>query len=227
MKATGLIINGKVVHCDRPVFNWHDHGMEFVPGDGARRRISKTEIDLFIWHWTGGQGTMEALYRVLDGRELGVEFGIDREGDIYQFADPVLVDTFDAGPYNPRSVGCEITNYGFMGNPRDPIPTRERDRGTYTMVMNGRARTFARFYPEQIKSGIALGLAVSDAIPTIPKIVPTSQNGVLFPNAIKASRLKTFKGHLGHFHLTTNKSDPGADLLGGFLSSGKFIAGVV
>lgn len=222
MQATGLIIGGKVVPCARPVFNWHDHGMQFVPGDGARKRVPKTEIDLMVWHWTGGQGTMEQLFAVLGHRDppLGVEFGIDRDGDIYQFADPVLVDTYDAGSYNPRSVGVEVVNYGFMGDPKKAPPAKDRDRGTYTMVQNGRPRTFARFYAPQIEAAVALGTAVSYAIPTIPRCIPTNAAGILYPDTMKSSQLRKYKGHLGHFHLTTKKSDPGADLLGGMLVKG-------
>jgi hypothetical protein len=222
MKATGLIIGGKVVPCSRPVFNWNDHGMEFKPGDGARKRVPKALVDLFVWHWTGGTGSMEGLFSTLHHRDppLGIEFGIDREGDIYQFADPILVDTYDAGSYNPRSVGCEVSNYGFMGDPRKPVPARERDRGTYQMIMNGKPRTFARFYPEQIKAAIALGAAVSDAIPSIPKCIPCTSAGILYPNMMKTARLKAYSGHLGHFHLTNKKSDPGCDLLGSMLGAG-------
>lgn len=219
MKATGLIIGGEVVPCARPVYNWNDHGMEFKPGDGARKRIPKQLIDLFVWHWTGGSGTMEALFSVLDTRELGVEFGIDREGDIYQFADPLRVDTYDAGPYNPRSVGCEVTNYGFTGKDR-PVPQKDRDRNTYTTVQNGKTRTFARFYVPQLVAAHALGLAVSDAFPSIPKCIPTDAKGILFPDTMKRSVLEKFEGHLGHYHLTDSKSDPGADLLGYFLTHG-------
>lgn len=219
MNATGLIIGGKVVPCARPVFNWHDHGMEFKPGDGARKRIPKQVIDLFVWHWTGGSGDMSALYRVLDTRDLGVEFGIDRDGVIYQFADPLLVDTYDAGPYNPRSVGCEVSNYGFTASGR-PVPSKDRDRPTYTTVQNGKTRTFARFYALQLISVLALGDAVSAAIPTIPKRVPTTDKGILFPNTMKRAKLAEFHGHLGHYHLTDSKSDPGSDLLGYLLSHG-------
>lgn len=219
MKATGLIIGGRVVPCAQPVFNWHDHGMEFRPGDGARKRIAKQTIDLFVWHWTGGSGDMDALYRVLDSRELGVEFGIDRTGAIYQFADPLLVDTYDAGPYNPRSVGCEVSNYGFAAKDR-PVPKADRDRPTYATVQNGKTRTFARFFPAQLAASVALGNAVSDAIPTIPKRIPTDAKGVLYPDTMKRAELATFSGHLGHYHLTDSKSDPGADLLGNLLDHG-------
>lgn len=219
MNASGLIIGGKVVPCARPVYNWHDHGMEFKPGDGARKRIPKKRIDLFVWHWTGGEGSAASLFRVLDKRELGIEFALDAYATIYQFADPIFVDTYDAGPYNPRSVGCEVTNYGFT-MPGRPMPKGGEKRSTYTTVQNGRPRTFARFTADQLESAVALGDAVSAAIPSIPKRIPTDAKGILFPDTMKRAALASFTGHLGHYHLTDSKSDPGADLLGYMLTHG-------
>jgi hypothetical protein len=217
MKATGLIIGGKVVPCDKPVFNWNDHGLAFKPGDGARKRLAKQTIDMFIWHWTGGNGTYQGLYNVLDQRDLGVEFYIGN-GMICQFADPLLVDTYDAGPFNPRSVGCEIRNYGYTDWDR-PLPAAFKERQTYETKMNGRTRKFARFHEDEIQCAIALGDAVSAAIPSIPRAVPAA-GGKLYPDTMSRTALSKFKGHLGHYHLTDNKSDPGHDLLQRMLDAG-------
>jgi hypothetical protein len=213
---TGLIINKVIVPCDLPVYNWKDHGMECKVGDGARRRFKKQVIDLFVWHWTGGEGGVKSLFNTLDNRELGVEFFIDKAGLIYQFADPVLVDTFDAGSYNPRSVGCEIQSYGYRAPGRaEPDP----DRDEYGTRMNGKRRTFARFYPAQLRAAQALASAVSRAIPTIPLTVPAGPDHKLFPDFIGAKRMRTMRGHVGHYHLTQKKSDPGHDLLQSFLDT--------
>lgn len=222
--SSGLIVGGVVVPCEVPVFNWHDTGLEFHPGDGARKR-AKTLIDLFVWHWTGGEGNAQTLFNVLDGRELGVEFYIDQEGWVYQFADPLFTDTFDAGAFNPRSVGCEISCYGFTGKDREPPGEWGKKRETYVTMMNGRRRVFARFFPAQIKSAMALGLAISNAIPSIPKVVPVGPDWKLYPNEVPDRLMRPrggFKGHVGHYHLTDQKSDPGHDLLQAFLDSKKF-----
>lgn len=217
MNATGLIIGGKVVPCDLPVHNYNDHGLVFVPGNGARKRTSKKTIDLCVWHWTGGEGDYKALYSVLDTRDLGVEFYIGH-GKIYQFADPVLVDTFDAGPYNPRSVGVEVRNYGFRADPKK-IPAAGRSRPLYETAMNGNRRQFARFHPEDIAAAQALAKALSAAIPTIAPSVPTHE-GRLYPDLMRKKALSGFSGHIGHYHISTVKSDPGHDLLQSFLDSG-------
>ncbi len=224
MQASGLIVNGRVVDVVADdgekieCRNWHDHGMEFKPGDGARRRVvSKVPLDLGLWHWTGGEGSAAACFRVLHQRELGVETYIGKDGDLWQFADPVLVDTYDAGPYNPRSWGTEIANYGFTGPGRAaPNPAR----GTYETTMNGGRHTFARFFPAQIRTAIALARAQSRSVPTIGLAVPVGADGKLYPSVMTRDALRRFKGHVGHYMLTSNKADPGHDLLGAFLAAG-------
>lgn len=220
MQASGLIVGGKVVPvvdakgASIPVYNWHDHGMQFGVGDGGRKRREK--IDLSVWHWTGGEGDVRLLYRVLETRELGVETFIDADGVIYQFADPLEVDTFDAGPYNPRSWGTEITNYGFTG-PGRSSPNMKRP--TYRMRMHGRDHTFASFFPAQIASALALANAQSKALP-IARAVPTGADGKLFAAEIPRPWLRAFSGHVGHFQLTAGKCDPGNDLLSAYLADG-------
>ena len=194
--------------------------MECKVGDGARRRNPKTLIDLFVLHWTGGEGDAKACFDVLDTRELGVEFCIDREGDIFQFADPVFVDTFDAGSVNPRSIGVEITNYGFR-DIASQIPKYGRDREIYDAIMRGKLRKFARFYPEQIKSAIALVDAVTAALPSIPRCL-AGKNAKLFTGTMTRSQLAAYTGVIGHFQLSDNKSDPGTDLLDAFAATGRY-----
>lgn len=209
-----LIIGGEKVPCRWPVFDWTEHGMKFEPGDGARQR--KLPIDLFVWHWTGGEGNATQLYNVLDRKDFGVEFYVDQGGGIFQFADPVFVDTFDAGFVNPRSVGCEIASVGH--GPINPRWPRER----YTMKLNGRKVAPARFYDAQIQAALALADAVSDAIPTLPKKVPKGLFGFggLVTRTLTPRELRTVKGHIGHFHVNAEKTDPGADLLEALIAHG-------
>ncbi len=211
IKRSGLIIGGKEVPCLLPVRNWMEHGMEVKVGRGSRRRHPKTEIDLFVLHWTGGEGSAKGLFRVLNHRALGVEFAVDRDAAIWQFADPVKVDTFDAGKFNPRSVGVEIVNYGFRRKVAD-IPRAGRKRPLYQTTLNGRKRTFARFTPAQMAAAIALTEAVTDAIPTIPKQIPRDEGGQILQRTMTAASLKSFSGVVGHFHLTKKKSDPGTEI---------------
>ncbi len=233
--SDGIILGGKRYECRAPVLTWEEHGLQFKIGRGARRRVE--EIDLFVWHWTGGENEPPTMYRVLERRKLGVEFAITREettpgyATIYQFADPLILDTFDAGYVNRVSMGCEVINYGFrrlknMGR----IPKRGRDRERYQTEWNGRQKTYARFYPHQLHSVLALADAVCDAgVTKIEKQVPgkvewTSGAGdgreALLTRHMSKDELIDFHGHIGHNHVTKKKSDPGTDLLQFLIDNG-------
>jgi hypothetical protein len=216
MQATGLIIGGKVVPCALPVFNMNDHGFSIVVGKGARRPAPKQEIDLAVWHWTGGEGSLATLVHVLHTRGYGVEFYIC-DGQIYQLADPVLVDAFGAGAYNPRAVSTEVQNYGFR-NAGEPIP--RNDRGTRPLidaVQNGRKRKFAAFWDDDLRACCALADALSTAIPSISRTTPVGRDGKVYGNFIEPKTMQNVKGHVGHFQLSKMKSDPGPQLLQRFL----------
>lgn len=207
-----IIVAGKRWPVLGPVHLWDDTGLETAPGRGARKRRRK--IDLAVWHWTGGEGNAQRLFDVLNVRELGVEFFIDPESEIWQFCDPSLVDTFDAGWINDRSAGVEIANYGYRGRNR-PVPAKGRKRPLYTTIMNGRRRTFAHFWPKQIATALSLGDALSQAL-KIPRAVPRGMKGFVNPNLMSRPAVRRFQGHLGHFHVSEVKSDPGLDLLEAF-----------
>lgn len=218
MNATGLIIGGQRAECSMPVYNWHDTGKEIVIGKGARKHQPKQIIDLAVWHWTGGEGDLDQLHEVLTKRGYGVECFISR-GKIYQLADPLVTDAYGAGPYNPRAVNIEIQNYGFTLNGK---PAPKNDRGVRPMiecVQGGRKRKFAAFFKEDLDCVVALGEALSKAIPTIPAVVPT-KNGAVYPDYLTPSRMRNVKGHVGHYHLSTNKADPGPEPLRRLLESG-------
>jgi len=212
-----IIVGGKKYPVLGPVKLWTATGLEATPIRGARRR--RRSIDLGVWHWTGGEGDAHTLFMVLRKKGYGVEFYINQLGVIYQFCDPRLVDTFDAGKVNDRSFGVEIANYGFKWGKKRTIPKKGVARPTYTCELQGRRRRFAHFYPPQIAAGLSLANAMSEAC-SIPREVPTSGGGYwVDPDTMDEDRLDKFKGHVGHFHIKDSKSDPGLDLLGAFRSS--------
>jgi len=210
--SNAIIVNGKCYPVNVPVKLWDETGLEVVPWRGARKR--RRSITVGVWHWTGGEGGAAGLFRVLRNKGYGVEFYIDQAGTIWQFCDPALVDTFDAGWMNSRSFGVEIANYGFRRRGVLP-PKRGRGRPTYLCKLNGRRREFAHFWPAQFAAAMALADAMSNACP-VPRSVPTIGGQVVNPNTLEPEEAQHFAGHLGHFHITKRKSDPGLDLLSMF-----------
>jgi hypothetical protein len=183
--------------------------MEFKPGAGARRRESK--IDLVVWHYTAGEGDVKQLYAVLRGRKLGVEFFIDRVGVIWQFCDPIEVDTFDAGTANRRSVGVEMACYGYRPS-AELVPVKGKDRRTYVDHVQSEEKRFAHFYPDQIAAAVSLAFALSDAL-SIPLKVPTDGVGDLYKSSLRSHERDEFSGHVGHYHVNSRKLDPGTSIL--------------
>lgn len=225
-----IVVGGKEyavfnVESQKPITvrRWDDGQLpkvpEFVAGDGYNKKRVKP-IDLMVWHYTGGEREPIQMAAVLRKRKFGIEFAISRSGTVYQFCDPAEVDTADAGFVNNRSVGCEVVNYGYRSL-RDlknafGVPKVGLDREMYDAVTHGRKVKTAKFYPCQIESVLALALAVSTAIPEIQKTVPAGVPGVL-----KEKEMVSFRGHIGHYHVTKRKRDPGPqlmDALGEFFS---------
>lgn len=212
-----IIIGGQPlalgVHDEVPpiVLTWHDHGISFAPGQGFNKKRKK-KIDLAVWHWTGGEGEPPQVAETLKTRGYGVEFAIARTGVIYQFVDPLEVDTADAGGVNARSVGTEIVSYGFK-RPDVAIPRGGMNRLQRERRIHGERVTVADFYPAQLTAARALADGLSRGL-GIPRRVPMSAEGAVLARQIPTTDLARFTGHVGHYHLTHEKYDPGPDLLG-------------
>lgn len=225
--SAGIILDGQRFACDAPVLTWLETGLEFKAGRGARRRTK--EIDLFVVHWTGGENEPPAMFRTLERRELGIEFAITREettpgySTIYQFCDPIAVDTFDAGYVNRRSMGVEIVNYGWR-NPRKLwlIPKRGKERDRYKTSWGKRNPTYARFYPHQLHTLLALANTVIDSGVTrierqVPRIVGQAD---MIRRTMTRPEVAEFRGVLGHNHISAKKADPGTDALEMLIANG-------
>jgi hypothetical protein len=212
-----LIVGGKEIPCAVPVIDWHKSKLEITIGGDSRKRTKAP--DLCVWHWWGFEGSIENLWGAFQRRELGSEFSIDAAGTVYQHCDPMLVDSFDAGKANRRSVGIEVQNFGFRAPGQWPKTGTGSLRTTYETTQNGTKRKFAAFFEPQLQSCVALADALSSAIPGIARKVPQDAQGALIERVLSDAELAKFAGHIGHFHIERGKSDPGADLLARVQSS--------
>jgi N-acetylmuramoyl-L-alanine amidase len=216
-----LILGGKQIPCEAKVVDWHEHGMEHSIGEGHNKKRSQ-QIDLFVLHWTGGEGDEKQMHRVLETRELGVEFYIRQDGVVFQYADPLLVDTADSGFVNPRSIGVEISNYGFR-KVASEIPEAGKARPLYSTKQQGRKRTFAAYWPAQLTAAIQLTDAVigyDHPGIKIPRCVPRAADGSLLTTTMTTREVRNYSGVLGHFHISKMKSDPGTDIFDAFIAAG-------
>lgn len=195
------------------VLTWHDHGISFASGQGFNKK-RKQKIDLSVWHWTGGEQEPPAMADVLKARGYGVEFAIARTGVIYQFCDPLEVDTADAGSANARSVGTEIVSYGMRSTVEGWKPPKAGlGREVRRVRIHSVGVDVAVFHPDQLAAARALADGLSRAL-GIPRKVPVTAEGMVLAKQLPAAELATFKGHVGHYHLSRQKCDPGPDFMG-------------
>lgn len=222
-----LLLGGDQLDLDDPGvpvlrFDWSGCGprvAEFRAGDGYNKR-RRSVIDSCVWHWTGGEGEPDRVAETLRKRKLGVEFAISRVGAIWQFCDPLEVDTADAGVMNARSVGVEIVCYGYAASWQAPgrvlrvpvVPALGRDRERYVDTVHGKPVETAWFYPAQLRAAATLARTLSAAL-HIPRVVPREQGGGVLRRAMLPLELRAFAGHLGHYQITAEKRDPGSRLL--------------
>jgi N-acetylmuramoyl-L-alanine amidase len=187
--------------------------LQFVPGMPATRpRGSKP--DLCVWHWSGGEGEAATVARTLRKRKLSVHFVIDRDGVVHQFADPALVQCGHAGIVNARSVGVEIVNYGIRRARRLwTVPKKGVDRETDTVKIHGKVWTVAHFYPQQTLAAKRLAEALTVSLGIMPLVPLNGGAQWVVDHALTPDQLRAFKGHVGHYHVTDQKQDPGVELI--------------
>jgi len=213
-----VVIGGKPYPCAAEVSTWDKHGLEFKPGAGARKRTLVP--DLFVLHVTGGEGAPPAMFDTLRQRELGIEFAIDIEGVIWQFCDPLLVDTFDAGPINRRSIGAEVVNYGYRADPKT-VPLKGKTRPLYDTIIHGKRVMMARSNPAQVQALVALADTLTSCPALkIPRKLPRNGAGQVHTRLMDAAEIDAFQGVLGHLHVSGAKIDPGTDVFDALETAG-------
>jgi hypothetical protein len=220
-ETEGLIIGGRryrVPGCR--VLTWKEHSVQFRIGQGFNKRRVE-DVDTVGWHWTGGENEPLVMAETLAKRGYGVEFAIasgldlpeDAFADLYQFADPLVVDTADIGKLNARSAGVEIVSYGVKSWDRAwQVPRRGADRRLEPQRIHGKLVDVAAFRRPQTRTARALAEVLSRAL-DIPREVPRLPNGRASGELLTDEQLAAFKGHIGHHNISAKKLDCGTHLL--------------
>ncbi len=194
-------------------------------------------VDLFVIHYDVC-GTSRACFRVLqDERQLSVHFLLDVDGTLYQTLD-LAHTAWHARAANPRSVGIEIAHIGAYPEgeravlerwyewteegARLTIPAQLEDGirtrglqarparpGLLRGAVHGAEYVQYDFTEEQYESLAALAAALVALFPRIELEVPRDARGVVRTDALSDEEELDFHGLVGHYHLQTDKRDPG------------------
>ncbi|MDP6409423.1 MAG: peptidoglycan recognition family protein [Planctomycetota bacterium] len=208
-----------------------------APGSADREALART-VDQFVLHYDVC-GTSRTCFDVLHRRRgLSVHFLLDLDGTIYQTLD-VRDTAWHAAVANSRSLGVEIAQWGARaparigeldewyasvdGGTRVTIPERFGDGGLRTAgfegwtarpalqrgVIHGTELVQFDFTAEQYDSLVRLLAGLCTELPGLLPDAPRDASGRVRTDALAPAELAAFRGILGHYHVTSRKTDPG------------------
>lgn len=212
---------------------------ERVRGGGWDLPTLQRVVDQFVLHYDVCGTSRECFKVLQDNRDLSVHFMLDLDGTVYQTLDvkerawqattansrSVGIEIANLGAYPPagrnpfdvwyakepggrtrltipESYGDGgIRTKGFVGHPARPEPVR----GT----IQGREWVQYDFTPEQYRTLVKLTASLCKVLPKIKCGCPRDAAGKLVLQKLPAGELRAYQGVLGHFHIQTDKVDPG------------------
>ena len=168
--------------------------------DGISRL--KHVVRQIVVHLDGCRDSRMCFDVLHNQRGLSVHFMVDNDGTIYQTLDLVHC-AFHAGGVNEISVGIELCNRGdaarnpkFYAEPRPKVTCRIHDAQFLCYD----------FTPAQYEAMVHL-CRVLTRVFEVPLQAPL--DSASRPVWTKLDNYRAFRGFVGHYHLSTNKWDPG------------------
>ena len=208
------------------------------PGRPDSLEELRASVHQFVIHYDVC-GTSRQCFKVLhDKRNLSVHFLLDVDGTIYQTLD-IKERAWHATVANDGAVGVEIAHPGAWRSPlnadmrrwyeRDQIgwrmkyPAWMRETGVRTEgyiprpdrpdliagAVQGHEYHQFDFTSEQYAALARLIAGLNQALPRIHLAAPRDAAGAIIDRALPSADLLAFDGVVGHFHVQTNKQDPG------------------
>lgn len=206
-----------------------------VATDGWTLQNLREQVDQFVIHYDVC-GTSRICFRVLqDMRNLSVPFMLDVDGTIYQTLD-LKERAWHAAQANDRSIGIEIGNMGAYADAKaldkwyaiddDGWPcfmplgkesgiltpafiARPARKQVISGKIHGRTLHQYDFTDEQYAALIKLTAALHRVLPKMKLDAPRGPDGTVRTNVLTAEELANWSGLIGHYHVTTGKTDPG------------------
>lgn len=208
------------------------------PGDPQTLAALRECVHQFVVHYDVC-GTSRQCFKVLqDLRNLSVHFMVDVDGTIYQTLD-LKERAWHATVANDAAVGVEVAHPGAWRSPLNADMRRwyERDDDGWRMKfpawmketgvrtsgfvprpdrpefvsgeVQGSVYHQFDFTPEQYAALARLVAGLNKALPRIRLRAPRGPDGAVVNRALDRADLRAFDGVVGHFHVQTNKQDPG------------------
>lgn len=218
---------------------WDDGDFEQLRGGGWDLGLLQDTVDQFVIHYDVCGTSRQCFNILHDHRNLSVHFMLDLDGTIYQTLDlkerawhagtandrSIGIEIANMGAYPLDDAGTLAEWYETEpdGRTRVTLPARMGDGGIRTPgfiarpardqpvvgEINGRELVQYDLTAEQYAALIRLTAALSRIFPNIELVAPRDADGNVANHVLSDDELAAFKGVIGHYHLTENKSDPG------------------
>ena len=216
-----------------------DPQIDRVRGGGWDLPLLQEVVDQFVIHFDACGTSRQCFKVLHDVRCLSVHFMLDLDGTIYQTLDlkerawhattsntrSIGIEIANIGAYavgrkNPfdewysadsrgqtritvpaRFGESGLRTAGFVARPVRPEPVTGRIQGTELLQYD--------LTPEQYQALIKLTAALCMTFPKLKCDYPRDPSGNLILRKLPDDELNRYQGLLGHFHIQTNKVDPG------------------
>ncbi len=213
--------------------------LERVRGGGWDLPTLQRVVDQFVIHFDACGTSRQCFNILQDHRDLSVHFMLDLDGTIYQTLDlkerawhatssnsrSIGIEVANIGAYptnasNPlaqwyardtdgatritipaRYGNGGIRTPGFVGHPARPEPVVGRIQDQELVEYD--------FTPEQYRALVKLTATLTRLFPKITCDCPRDSHGQVVSGKLPDPVLKSYQGVLGHFHIQTEKVDPG------------------
>jgi N-acetylmuramoyl-L-alanine amidase len=216
-----------------------DAEVERLRGGGWDLPTLQKVVDQFVIHFDVCGVSRQCFNVLHDHRDLSVHFMLDLDGTIYQTLDlkerawhattangrSVGIEIANMGAYPdgedkalakwyardqdgktritiPSSLGDGgILTPNFVGHPARNEPVKGNVQGDDLVQYD--------FTPQQYSALTHLVATLSQVFPKIHLDYPHDANGKVIPRKLPDAELDAYQGVLGHYHVQTNKNDPG------------------
>ena len=222
--------------------NLSTNELERLRGGGWDLPTLQQVVDQFVIHFDVCGTSRQCFKVLHDLRGLSVHFMLDLDGTIYQTLDvkerawqatiansrSVGIEIANMGAYSnvEKSPLGEWYQKDAGGQTRLTVPARFGDGGIRTPnfvgrparnepvvgEIQGRTLTQYDFTPEQYRALAHLTAALCTVLPRINCDYPRDAQGKLVTRKLDDAVLEKYQGVLGHYHVQTNKTDPGPAL---------------
>jgi len=216
-----------------------DAEIEKVRGGGWDLPTLQRVVDQFVIHFDVAGTSRTCFKVLHDSRDLSVHFMLDVDGTIYQTLDckekawqatiangrSVGIEIANMGAYSLKDdkTLAEWYKKDASGHTVMTIPERYGKNPVRTPDFHGKpvrkdpviGNTQGHplkqydFTPQQYNALAHLTATLCTVLPKITCDYPHDKDGKLIPHKLPDEELNNYHGVLGHFHVQTNKTDPG------------------